>query len=62
VPLPEGVVQWREVFHCLKQIGFDGCVSVHSEYQGGGSWRDLNLEELIEQTKQDVAYLRTVVG
>jgi hypothetical protein len=50
------------VFACLKQIGFKGYVSVHSEYQGGSSWRDLNLEELIEQTKKDVAYLRTVMG
>lgn len=62
VPLQEGIVPWREVFASLKQIGFKGYISVHSEYQGGSSWRDLNLEELIEQTKKDVAYLRTVMS
>ncbi|GAB4562412.1 MAG: hypothetical protein Kow0047_10520 [Anaerolineae bacterium] len=58
VPLKRGVVPWPEVFTCLREIGFDGWVSVHSEYQGWHSWRDLTVEELIEQTREDLAYLR----
>src|SRR5947208_1964149 len=43
VPLREGAVRWREVLALLKQIGYEGPVSFHSEYQGGHSWRDLSL-------------------
>jgi len=56
VPLGEGIVPWPEVFRCLREIGFDGCVSVHSEYP------DLSLEELLRQTREDLAYLKRVLG
>ena len=58
MPLDQGVVPWPEVFACLREIGFDGWVSVHSEYRGSHSWRDLTVEELIEQTRKDLRYLR----
>jgi sugar phosphate isomerase/epimerase len=61
VPLRDGVVRWREVAACLKQLGWDGVVSFHSEYQGSHSWRDLTLDELIAQTRDDVAYLRPIL-
>lgn len=63
VPLAEGNVQWRRAFELLRQVGWDAdgqaLVSVHSEYQGRGSWRDLSVPELIEQTREDFAYLKT---
>jgi sugar phosphate isomerase/epimerase len=62
VPLREGTVRWREVFALLREISFDGTVSVHSEYQGGHSWRNLSVPELIEQTREDLAYLRDASG
>ena len=62
VPLREGTVRWREVFSLLRQIGYDGAVSVHSEYQGSHSWRDLTTEQLIDQTRDDVVYLRSVMA
>ncbi|MBI4530649.1 MAG: sugar phosphate isomerase/epimerase [Candidatus Latescibacteria bacterium] len=58
VPFKEGMVAWPEVFRYLRAIGFNGPVSAHSEYD----WRDLSFMELIEQTREDVAYLRTVMG
>ncbi|MDQ3701739.1 MAG: sugar phosphate isomerase/epimerase [Chloroflexota bacterium] len=62
VPLSEGNVQWRRAFELLRQVGWDAdgqaLVSIHSEYQGGGSWRSLDVPELIEQTRQDFAYLQ----
>jgi sugar phosphate isomerase/epimerase len=61
VPLKEGTVRWREVFRCLKALAWDGVVTFHSEYQGASSWRDLSLEELIDQTRDDLAYLRPVI-
>jgi sugar phosphate isomerase/epimerase len=60
-PLREGTVRWREVFKCLKQLGWDGTVTFHSEYQGAESWRDLSVEELIAQTKDDFAYLTPII-
>lgn len=61
VPLKEGTVRWREVFQCLKQVGWDGVVTFHSEYQGTSSLRDLSLEELIVQTHEDLLYLRPII-
>jgi sugar phosphate isomerase/epimerase len=62
VPLREGAVRWREVFALLKQLAYDGPVSFHSEYQGSHSWRDLTVPELIEQTREDFAYIRSLAG
>ena len=61
VPLKDGIVRWREVFGCLKQLGWDGVVTFHSEYQGSHSWRDLSLDELVSQTAEDLAYLRPIL-
>ncbi len=66
VPLEEGNVQFRQAFDYLRQGGWDSdgrsLVSVHSEYQGGGSWRSLEVPELVEQTHKDFDYLRSQVG
>ncbi len=62
VPLSEGIVRWDEVFECLAQIDFDGIVSFHSEYQGGHSWRDLDTDGVIAQTREDYAYMRSRLG
>jgi len=61
VPLKEGIVRWREVFGCLKQLGWDGVVTFHSEYQGRDSWKDLSVDELLVQTREDLAYLRPII-
>ncbi len=61
VPLAQGLVPWKECFRYLRDIGYDGTVSVHSEYQGSHSWRDLNLEELIAQTAEDLTFLKGVI-
>lgn len=57
-PLQRGMVDWVKVWQCLNQIGFDGVVSLHSEYQGGHSWRDLTVQELVDQTREDFAWLK----
>ena len=61
VPLNRGAVAWPEVFECLKQLNFNGWVSIHSEYQGAHTWKDLTVPEVIEQTRQDLAYLGEAV-
>jgi len=52
VPLAEGLVPWEEVFSYLKQINFDGPVSIHSEYE------DVDFQELIRRTEADFNYLK----
>jgi len=52
VPLSEGLVPWREVFSYLKEINFDGPVSLHSEYH------DVDFQGLIRRTEIDLKYLK----
>ncbi|MBI5835511.1 MAG: sugar phosphate isomerase/epimerase [Armatimonadetes bacterium] len=58
VPLTRGMVDWVAVWRCLLASGFDGVVSLHGEYQGGHSWRDLTVDEVVDQTREDFAYVR----
>ena len=51
VPLEEGPVDWKLVFEYMNELGFDGVVSLHSEY-------DLPAAQVVEQTKKDWAYLQ----
>lgn len=58
VPLRDGLVPWPEVFATLAALRFDGPVSLHSEYKGPHSWRDLSTDELIAQTADDLAFVK----
>ena len=61
VPLEGGNVRWRQVFELLRGLGWDhdgqAIVSLGSEYLSG-AWRDLTVPELIEQSREDLVYLR----
>lgn len=52
VPIGKGIVRWREFFACLRQMGFEGPISVHSEYEG---W---TTERVISQTRKDLSLLK----
>jgi len=56
MPLKDEIVPWPLVFRCLKTIAFDGCVSIHSEYE------NLDFEQLIKQTGEDLNYLKKVLN
>lgn len=58
VPLAQGMVDWTKVWQCLGQSGFDGIVSLHGEYQGGHSWKNLTTQEVVDQTREDFAWCR----
>jgi sugar phosphate isomerase/epimerase len=66
VPLQEGMVQWARAVQLLRQVDWDAdgrsLVSLHSEYQGRGSWRNLTTTELIDQTREDLAFLKRQVA
>lgn len=55
IPLSQGMVRWHEVFSCLADIGYNGPVSLHSEYEY------MNLNELLDQTQRDLQYVKRVV-
>jgi sugar phosphate isomerase/epimerase len=61
MPLERGIVRWRQVFALLRQIGWDqdgqALVSLGSEYESG-AWRNLTVPELIDQTREDLIYIR----
>jgi sugar phosphate isomerase/epimerase len=56
MPLSEGMVLWPEVFEYLAETGFDGPVSLHSEYE------HLGTDEIIEQTSRDLAYIKDIIA
>ena len=60
VPVERGFTPYKEAFGYLKQIGYNGYASFHSEYQGAASWKSLSHDELIEQTKADFAYVKGI--
>lgn len=58
VPLSEGQAPLPEFVAYLKQLNYDGIVSLHSEYKGETSFRRLSTPELVEQSAADLKYLR----
>ena len=61
-PVRESMVRWHEAFGYLKQIGFDGPMSLHSEYEGDHSWQKLDLDGIIAQTTFDLSFYRSVMA
>jgi sugar phosphate isomerase/epimerase len=51
-PLADGNTPWPQILRHLKQIGFDGPVSLHSEYE------DLTPHEVLKQTARDAVVFR----
>lgn len=58
VPIADGISPIPEFVGVLKRIGFDGTYSLHSEYKGSHSFKDLSTEGCLEQTAADLQYLR----
>jgi len=56
VPLREGLADWGETLAALAQAGYTGPLSFHSEYA------DVSLDELRALTRNDLAYLRGLMG
>lgn len=58
VPLADGQAELPEFVSYLKQLHYDGIVSLHSEYKGESSFRRLNTPELLDQSAADLVYLQ----
>lgn len=53
VPVGTGNVRWEAVLRTILASGFDGWASVHGEYQGPWSFKDLSAAEVLEQCAAD---------
>ena len=62
VPLADGQAPLPEFMSRLRELKYDGLVSLHSEYKGGSSFRRLNTPQLIEQSATDLRHLRSLVA
>ncbi len=61
IPLRQGITPWTEFFRLLKDSGYDGPLSLHSEYKGSSSWKELTTGELIAQTAEDLAFAQSLL-
>lgn len=59
VPVADGISPIPEFAAVLaKEIRYDGVYSLHSEYKGGGSFKDMSTEECLAQTEKDLKFFR----
>lgn len=61
-PLSEGQAPLPEFMARLNQLGYDGVVSLHSEYKGQSSFKQLSTPELLTQSAADLKYLKSLVA
>lgn len=56
VPLREGIVNWGQVFEVLGSVGYEGPISLHSEYE------ELPRQALLRVTREDLSYLKSLLA
>jgi len=58
VPPADGVSPIPEFVTILKKVGFDGIYSLHSEYKGSHSFKDMDTEGCLAQTAEDLKFFK----
>ena len=59
--LADGVGKIPEYPATLKRPGYAGLYTLHSEYLDGNSWKQLSVEECLEQTRRDLQYAKKLM-
>ncbi|MCA9113274.1 MAG: hypothetical protein KDA52_25220, partial [Planctomycetaceae bacterium] len=62
VPIVDGQADLCAFLATLKTLGKGEVLTLHSEYKGGNSFRNLSTTECIEQTKADLASLKELLA
>ncbi len=62
VPIAEGMAPLGEFIAALRKLDRGEIYTLHSEYKDGRSFRLLNTDECLEQTKQDLTHLKKLLG
>jgi L-ribulose-5-phosphate 3-epimerase len=57
-PLGEGIVDWKEFFAVLAKVPFPGPLSVHIEYDPGGSTRLERSDNSLAAAERDIGFVR----
>lgn len=57
-PLGEGLVNWTEFFQMLAKFPFPGPLSIHIEYNPGGSTRPERTDNSLAAAQRDVEFVR----
>ena len=57
-PLGEGMVDWNEFFRLLVKLPFTGPLSVHIEYDPGGSTRSERIEKATAAAQRDIEFVK----
>ena len=58
VPLGEGMVRWPEFFKILREVSFQGPISLHIEYDPGGSTKSARFENSLSAGIRDLKFLK----
>jgi sugar phosphate isomerase/epimerase len=61
VPVADGISPIPEFVATLRKMNFDGIFSMHSEYKGSHSFKDLDTEACLAQTAEDLKFLRPLL-
>lgn len=57
-PLGEGAVDWGEFFRMLARVSFPGPISVHIEYDPGGTTRPERVDNSLAAARRDIDFAR----
>lgn len=57
-PLGQGMVNWTEFFWMLSKVPFAGPLSLHIEYDPGGSTRPERIDNSLAAAQRDLVFLR----
>ncbi|MDB5391901.1 MAG: Xylose isomerase-like barrel [Planctomycetaceae bacterium] len=61
-PLGTGMVDWKEFFRLLSQFPFPGPISIHIEYETGGSTRPERIDNSLAAAQRDIAFVLQHLG
>jgi len=61
-PLSDGVCPLPRYLATLEKLGYRGLYTLHSEYSDRNSWKVLNADECLEQTRIDLEYVKKIMA
>ena len=61
-PVSDGIMPMQDYVSELKRNGYTGIYTLHSEYIGGSVYKQFTLQDCINQTKADLAYMKSIMA
>ncbi len=57
-PLADGIANLPDYLARVRELGYRGLFTLHSEYCDGNSWKILSPDECLEQTRRDLEFVK----